>query len=73
MTKKTFRNGNGVLDVARTATGKEAEQIRATIRWNNVREKSARAKGRNRDADRYASNRATCQLALITLAQGQAA
>lgn len=71
--KKTFRNGNGVLDVARNATGKEADQLRATIRWNGIREKSAIGKGKVRDAERYADNRATCQLALILLAQKQAA
>lgn len=73
MTNKNHRNGNGVLDVARNATGKEADQLRATIRWNGVRMKSAIGKGRTRDAERYAANRATCQLALVALAQKQAA
>lgn len=71
--KKTFRNGNGVLELAHSATGKEAEQLRATIRWNNVREKSAISRGKTRDAERYAANRATCQLALVSVAQKQAA
>lgn len=73
MTQKNFRNGNGVLDITHSASGKEADTLRATIRWNSTREKSALSKGRTSDAQRFAENRAKCQLSLVKLAQSQAA
>lgn len=66
--KKTYRNGNGVLDIANSATGPEAETLRAVARWNGVRERSALRRGKSADAQRFASNRARCNLALVAMA-----
>lgn len=70
--KKTFRNGNGVFEVAREATGRAAEKLRAVIRWNDIKERSATKRGRDFDAARHAKNKADCQLQLIRLANQQA-
>lgn len=68
--KKTYRNGNGVLDVANSATGPEAEKLRAVARWNGARERSALRRGKSADAQRFAANRALCNLSLVALATG---
>lgn len=70
--KKTYRNGNGVLDVANSAEGPEAEKLRAVARWNGARERSAMRRGKSADAERFASNRARCNLALVAIAVGAA-
>lgn len=71
--KKKFRNGNGVLEITREATGRAADQLRDVMAWNSAREKDARAKGHRRDAERFAANRAGCAMELIRIAQRQAA
>ncbi len=70
--KKTFRNGNGVFEVAREASGRVAEKLRAVIRWNDIKERSALKRGRHDDAARHAANKADCQIQLIRLATQQA-
>lgn len=70
--KKTFRNGNGVFEVAREATGRVAEKLRAVIRWNDIKERSSLKRGRHDDAARHATNKADCQIQLIRLATQQA-
>lgn len=72
MTKK-YRNGNGVFASVADATGRAAETLRETIRWNTAREKVAKAQGRVADAARHAANRANCQMGLLRIAQEQAA
>lgn len=71
--KKTFRNGNGVLDIARLADGPKAETLRGVISWNELKARAARKKGDKSAADRHDANRATAQLELVRLAQAQAA
>lgn len=70
---KKYRNGNGLLESAKDATGRAAETLRETIRWNTAREKVATAQGRLSDAARHAANRANCQIGLLRIAQEQAA
>lgn len=73
MTKKKFRNGNGVLELARDATGPRAETLRGVISWNEFRERLAKKKKDFVAAERHALNRATAQLELVRVAQEQAA
>lgn len=69
--KKTYRNGNSVLESASDATGPKAETLRGVIRWNEHRAKLARKKNDSATAARHDGNKAGATLALVKLAQEQ--